>query len=389
MNINSTHLFYVLSLAALSSCVSVAATNIFLTLGILLFFILLYKKDIDMGILFSQLGSKFMLCFFGILVLCSLFGVNTSLSLRETWQVYIYRMLPFFLAGGLYKKINRRQFEILFLCLFSSCTVSSIVAIYQFLNGNLRPSGLASHYMHLGGYYVIILPIFLAFLLDDISLDWFKYKQNLIIPFTVCIAGFIANNTRGAWITVSIVSIIALFVFGIRKPKKLLCGLIAIALCIGFVVNNQYLFQRVKSITSTTNHSNVERTLIWGSAFRMISDYPIMGVGPGGFTGLYQKKYISPKAKEPDVRHCHNLFLQIFSENGILGIVSFLILYIYFIYYGIKEYLKNKNYISILISLIVLSVMLQGLTEFNASVFKDMWLMIGMCYWPLIGKQFF
>ena len=97
-----------------------------------------------------------------------------------------------------------------------------------------------------------------------------------------------------------------------------------------------------------------------------------------------QKKYISPKAKEPDVRHCHNLFLQIFSENGILGIVSFLILYIYFIYYGIKEYLKNKNYISILISLIVLSVMLQGLTEFNASVFKDMWLMIGMCYWPLI-----
>ena len=56
---------------------------------------------------------------------------------------------------------------------------------------------------------------------------------------------------------------------------------------------------------------------------------------------------------------------------------------------GIKEYLKNKNYISILISLIVLSVMLQGLTEFNASVFKDMWLMIGMCYWPLIGKQFF
>ena len=121
----------------------------------------------------------------------------------------------------------------------------------------------------------------------------------------------------------------------------------------------------------------------------MISDYPILGVGPGCFTNLYQKKYISPKAKEPDLRHCHNLFLQITTENGILGIISFLILHIYFIWYGLVNYIKDKKYTAIAIASIVLGVLLHGMTEFNASVFKDMWLMIGMCYWTLFNEYKF
>lgn len=389
MKINSVILWYVLSLAALSSCISVAATNLFLALGVLFFLLLLYKKEIDACSLVSAMGSKLMLMFFGVLILSCIVGLNTTLSIREIWQVYIYRMLPFFLAGGLYKKINKKQFEVLFLCLFSSLTITSIVAIYQFLNGIFRPSGLSSHYMHLGGYYVIILPVFLIFLLDNISLDWFRHKTVLAIPFVVCIAGFIANNTRGAWLTVGLMSVMVLFVLGIRNPKKLCCGIVAIALCASCIVNNKYLLQRVKSITSTTNQSNVERTLIWGSAFRMISDYPILGVGPGCFTNLYQKKYISPKAKEPDLRHCHNLFLQITTENGILGIISFLILHIYFFWYGLVNYIKDKKYTAIAIASIVLGVLLHGMTEFNASVFKDMWLMIGMCYWTLFNEYKF
>lgn len=384
MKVSATHLWIFLCLAALASCISTAATNIFYVLSIVTFVILVYKRKIDMHGMISLTGSKLLLAFFAVLLLSSILGNDVLLSFRETWQVYIYRLLPFFLVGGLYNKVNRMQCEKLFLCLFLSLTITSVAALYQyFFNGNLRPSGLSSHYMHLGGYYVIILPIIIIALLDDNFFDWFKYKKILLIPFAVCVAGFIANNTRGAWITVGFVSVIVLFVLGVRKPKRLLCGLVAIALCASCIANNKYLSERVKSITSTTNQSNVERTLIWGSAFRMISDYPVLGVGPGCFTDLYQKKYISSKAKEPSLRHCHNLFLQVFTENGIIGISSFMLLLGYFILHGIKNFYRTRRYPYLVISTVIIAVMIHGMTEFNATVFKDMWLMIGACYFVL------
>ena len=388
MSISTNHLWIFLSMAALASCISTAATNIFFVLSILAFVVLVYKRKIDVYGMISLAGSKLLLGFFAVLLLNSILGNDVLLSFRETWQVYIYRLLPFFLVGGLYNKVNRKQCEKVFLCLFLSLTITSVAALYQyFFYGNLRPSGLSSHYMHLGGYYVIILPVFVIALLDDIFLDWFKYKKILLIPFAVCVAGFIANNTRGAWITVGFVSMIVVFVLGVRKPKKLFCGIIAITLCASFIVNNKYLVERVKSITSTTNQSNIERTLIWGSAFRMISDHPILGVGPGCFTDLYQQRYISPKAKEPDLRHCHNLFLQIATENGVLGLILFLSLYLYFVWYGVRCYIEIKDYPGLVMAVVVISVMIHGLTEFNATVFKDMWLMIGLCYFDLLNAK--
>ena len=387
MEIDAKVLWGVLSFAAVFSCISVAATNLFLILCILIWLYLVYNKNIDIGPLMYTTGSKLIIVFFGVLLFSSFVGLNPCLSIKESWQVYIYRMIPFFLVGGICKKITRRKWEMLFLCLFSSLTLTSIVAIYQFANGNLRPNGLSSHIMHLAGYYVILLPVFLIFMFDNTFLNWMKNKKLLLIPFSICVAGFIANNTRGAWVAVGLMSIVILVLLGIRNPKKLVCGLCTICLCVTILGNNNYFAQRFKSITSTTNSSNAERLLIWNSALQMISDYPVLGVGPGGFTELYQNKYISSKATNPNLRHCHNLFLQIMTENGVIGIISFLSLYFYFIWFGFVMYFKKKEYAGLVLCSIVLSVMIHGMTEFNASVFKDMWLMIGLCYFCLINSM--
>ena len=387
MRIDVLFLWRILAFAALFSCVSVAATNLFLILGILVYLILIYNRKIDVMLVFSNTGSKLIMLFFVVLIMCGLVGLNPLLSVRETWQVYIYRMIPFFLVGGLSKIISRKQFECIFLCLFSSLTVTSIVAIFQFINGNTRPNGLASHIMHLAGYYVILLPVFLIFVLDNVPLNWLKRKNLLLLPFAICVAGFIANNTRGAWVAAGLVSILILVLLGIRYPRKFICGVCVICLSMACLSNNELFVRRFKSITSTTNSSNAERILIWNSAFQMIADYPVLGLGPGGFTELYQKKYISPKAKNPELRHCHNLFLQIMTENVVIGLISFLALYLYFVWYGFKEYIKKKKYAGLILASVVLSVMIQGMTEFNASVFKDMWLMIGLCYFDLLNGK--
>ena len=46
---------------------------------------------------------------------------------------------------------------------------------------------------------------------------------------------------------------------------------------------------------------------------------------------------------EIDHLHAHQLYLEILSETGILGIVYFLVLFVWSIYLSIKNYVKNNN----------------------------------------------
>lgn len=380
MKLSGENLWYIICGTALFSCVSTALTNVFLVIAIIMFLVLAYKREIDLYELFSKKGCKYVFLFWLALFLSSIFGMDVLLSLREIWQVYVYRMLPFFLAAALYNKVDKKQWEIIFLCLFISLSLTSIVALYQYFQGVLRPGGLSSHYMHLGGYYVVLLPVFLIFLLSEDCFSWIKGKKILYFLFTICFAGLVVNNTRGAWIAVGIVSLVVFFVLGIRYPRKLICTLLIFGLGIGVVANNSYFSQRFKSIVSMKNQSNNERILIWKSAYKMIKDYPVIGVGPGNFTDLYQKKYISPNAKEPSLRHCHNIFLQILTENGVIGFFSFLVLYLYFLIYGFYGYHKNRTYNSLVMGAMLLSFLIHGMTEFNASTFKIIWLIMGICY---------
>ncbi|WP_299445989.1 O-antigen ligase family protein [uncultured Phascolarctobacterium sp.] len=388
MKLSKNILWYSICGAALFSCASTAITNVFFSIASIIFFMLVYKREIDLYELFNNKGSKSVLLFWIVLFFSSILGMDVFLSLRETWQVYIYRMIPFFLVLALYNKINKKQCETIFLCLFVSLSITSMVALYQYFQGNMRPGGLSSHYMHLGGYYVILLPVFLIFLLDDTCFNWLKNKKVLYILFGICFAGFIANNTRGAWIAVGISSLAVLFILGKQYPKKLMCILMIFGLGIGVIANNSYFSQRFKSIVSKKNQSNNERILIWESAYKMFKDYPIIGVGPGNFTDLYQKKYISSKAKEPNLRHCHNIFLQVLTENGVIGFCSFVVLYLYFLIYGFYGYHKYRTYNFLVIGTIILSFMLHGMTEFNASTFKIMWLIISVCYFSIFDSKY-
>lgn len=373
--------YFILCALAFSMCISTALTNVFLTLSVCFFLFLLYKKDINLTSINNNKLALLILIFWGVLLISSLMGKNVFFSLKETWQVYIFRMLPFFLALGMTKSFSIKEREKIVFYAYISLTLTSIVAIYQFIHGNTRPYGLSSHYMHLAGYYCVLLPIFFLQLLDECSLKWIKQRCYSYVMFAICLVGLVLNNTRGAWIAVGISSIIVLIVMAFRNWRKMLIGVLLMCVVCGFVATNDFFSARAKSVSSIAeNPIGYERLLIWESAFNMIHDHPLLGVAPGGFTDLYQLKYISPKAKEPNLRHCHNLFLQVWTENGFLGIVSFMAMIVYTLYTGFNYYKKDKNVFGFMIALIVLSMMIQGLTEFNATVFKLTWLIIGLLY---------
>ena len=152
--------------------------------------------------------------------------------------------------------------------------------------------------------------------------------------FIVISAALIFNSTRGAWLAVVLVTLI----YYILKCNKLAVFSLIVLIAVGASLScYQPFVKRLASITDTHYQSNTERILIWHSAFNMFKDHPITGVGLGQYKDNYQHKYISPKAKEPQLSHAHNNFMQMLAENGIIGFAGFLTLISCFIFYSFSR----------------------------------------------------
>jgi putative inorganic carbon (hco3(-)) transporter len=62
-------------------------------------------------------------------------------------------------------------------------------------------------------------------------------------------------------------------------------------------------------------------------ALQMFADHPILGVGLGNYPPLYQKYALRFGLEfRSEIRQAHNLYLEIASETGLLGLFSFAVL---------------------------------------------------------------
>ena len=71
-------------------------------------------------------------------------------------------------------------------------------------------------------------------------------------------------------------------------------------------------------LNSATVH---ERLAIWSTTQRLWQDYPLFGVGPDGFTWRFPA-YLPPNSPlHPDLRHPHNLWLELAAQGGLMALV--------------------------------------------------------------------
>ena len=93
--------------------------------------------------------------------------------------------------------------------------------------------------------------------------------------------------------------------------------------------------------------NNLKHTPHYSTALKIFYNNPIFGIGINNFREESKKeKYSEKKYKFDGNRsstHAHQLYLEILSETGILGIVYFLVLFVWSIYLSVKNYVKNNN----------------------------------------------
>ena len=183
-----------------------------------------------------------------------------------------------------------------------------------------------------------------------------------IAAIVVLIALFLSYS-RGAWLAL-LVGIISYWL--IQKKKLLFAFLVSVVLILASVFwvskNDRYL-DYANDFKTTIFHKNFEKHLIatyklkdvstaerfnrWIAGARMTKDNLLTGFGPNTFYNNY-KPYTLPAFKtwvSRNTEHStvHNYFLLILIEQGIPGLVFFLLLVCGVIYYSEKLYARISD----------------------------------------------
>ena len=98
----------------------------------------------------------------------------------------------------------------------------------------------------------------------------------------------------------------------------LAAGLVAAGLLAAIITTGG---DRLAQLMRPSDAATAARPLLWDSAWRMLADNPILGVGPDNFLYHY-RDYIRPEAwAEPNISHAHNIALDTWLTLGLPGLV--------------------------------------------------------------------
>jgi O-antigen ligase len=257
-------------------------------------------------------------------------GAQTAASVQRS-------LLAYFLAGG---------------------ALVGLLGILQFLGLNLVPligqkvgfsddqilvegvqrvNSVYGHPNNLGLYMGRIWPLAFVLVLDqrrrtkDEGLNLTRHFRlsSFVFGLTsalLALGGLLVSFSRGAWLGALAAGLVLLVMLGpqrlVRSPRFLwLLGGGALLLVLGLSAALALGIERLNPL----GESSGIRLLTWASAWRMLLDYPLFGIGLDQFVALYPR-YIDPSlatTNEINTAHPHNLVLDIALRMGPLGLVAF------------------------------------------------------------------
>ena len=374
-------LFYGLLLFGLISCLSKEAQNIVAALLLLCFIakgIIEKKWLISNNSLTGSIGL-----FFVAVAVSAFFGLDVESSMSR-WFEYLFHFSVFFVAAFSLK--TPKQVDRILLALATSITLFDLSAIWQWINGILRPSGFFESPAILGKHLTILVPILFIQVLYKPQYK-FAYIPALLLSFFA----LMINQTRGTWVALAITAIVGFMLMRqYRKQMLIYITVMLILLFFLFSLNSQ-LLTRFHTIFDMQFKANLERLVIWHNAVQMIKDYPVTGVGLGNFRMQYIK-YLPP-SETGSFTYAHNNVLHMFAVTGILGGIAFL--YMFFTlfktyYHDFSSTSDWKRSIAITGMFVTIAFFLQGMTEYmfaHSVTTKLFWFVSGILYGSLQIKE--
>ena len=199
--------------------------------------------------------------------------------------------------------------------------VNDVIVLESWMHHAGRLGGLFGHPNKLGGCITLVLPFFCYFC-------WYfrqskKLKAVMLVSIIMLLVCLGISGSRGAIIGCIWEAVLAICFYLYRKGGSVLNKKIVLETIAAFLVG-VILMSSVETFHARSYDH--ERVLLWTAAWQMFIDHPITGVGLLHFNNAYVAHYLSPLAKEPNLPHPHNLFLNFLAETGLVGFSAYMLL---------------------------------------------------------------
>ncbi|HTZ11466.1 MAG TPA: O-antigen ligase family protein [Candidatus Margulisiibacteriota bacterium] len=214
--------------------------------------------------------------------------------------------------------------------------VIALVSLFTFLNGIfqdifgfdiLRHHEIArSDYLHRISGSFVHANDFAAFIITLLPLTFIFFskatmsRNKKILLTVICLLGFyclLRTSSRSGWIGFLIAVIIYFYFY--NKKLSFLIPILVISMI--FISPNG--FTRVKNLLYIGQDTLWERMQLWKGTWRMVLEHPFLGFGINTFSRNF------PDFKPVEyfnLCYTHNSYLQMWSEIGLTGLVSFLLI---------------------------------------------------------------
>ena len=183
--------------------------------------------------------------------------------------------------------------------------------------------------------FLIITTPFCAF--SSVYFKHSKHRKLSRVCFAFSLLGILCTESRGAYIAIAL-SIVTLLISSRKIFKKLLPFMFVLAIGIPLTIALRY---KNNSSGNEFLASNNNRLAIWRVCADLFTEHPIIGMGAG--TENIHQEIIQRIGINRS--HAHNLFLEIATEGGIIGVVLVIAIIVAFAKNLFKLfYLKNNAY---------------------------------------------
>ena len=280
--------------------------------------------------------------------------------------------------------------------LFIISLVFSVFVSYIGITGEKAWSTIGNT-AYVAGY--IIFNIYFALLL------FFKERNKIIkwlylIPIPIMLMAFKRCGISGAYVGLGLSVIILFFLYGLLSKNKkikiitlgiglltvLLTGLIFTNRDSDWVKNTPFI-SAARGINFQKNTFQT-RLISWRAAAKDFKNHPILGTGHGNYAIIFDK-YFEPTfydytRSETYFDRAHNNLIDIGSTTGLLGLLTYLAIFIAVAYYLIKGYREEKINLHefVLLTCLIIAYFVQNLAVFDSLVtYMGIMMVLGYIYW--------
>ena len=377
---------------ALVSCLSMAASNIFLGLAIAAALHRCVRQRPSLPGFMNVVGRPVIASFLVLMAvtLVSLVGaMDLAAGLRRAANHYLFWPAEFF-AVLVFVRERRQVWRMAALLALSLALNDVYVLFLSAREGwTFGRFGGGMFYMAYGTALLTGLPLLLMYLLRGNSV---RGRRLAAAVFALSLAGLLLNGTRTVWVLALPLCFVGAYPC-VKSKWRIVAGFAVALVAIGALFSAAPAVEtRAQTIVDVQGeHSYQERLRVWTSAVHMWEDHPLTGVGFGSFKKAYQEHYILPEAKEPGLAHAHNNVIEMLAECGISGALAFVAFWAVFSGQSLLRWWRTRELVHVVLFVAFNAVMLHGLTEFTwdrSITMKMFWMICGLAYaWIACGRS--